>query len=104
MMFATIAMGCSNNNKTTDQELINRANSLIEEKYEVKIDNDDYTYDLGEVINDNEFGNIQEGKIPEEIFLRAVNKEKPSSGEVFSYSIRFNTETDEILSSECVVH
>lgn len=104
IIFATIAMGCSSNNKKTEEELINRANASIEEKHEVEINKDNYTYSLGEVVSENEFVNIQEGQIPEEVFLRAVNKEKPSRGEVFSYSIKFNTETDEIISSECEVY
>lgn len=104
MVFATVAMGCSNNNVKTEEELINKANALIEEKYEIEIHKDDYKYDLGEVLSDNQFGNIQDGKFPKEVFLRAVNKDKPSSGEVFNYSIEFNTETDEIISSECEIY
>ena len=104
MVFATVAMGCSSNNTKTEEVLINRANVLIEEEYKVEIDKDEYTYNLGEVVGEDKFANIQEEQIPKEVFLRAVNKEKPSSGEVFSYSIKFNTETDEIISSECVVY
>lgn len=104
LVFAVTAMGCSNNHTTTEQELINVATSLIEEKYEVELNIDDYTYSLGEVVSDDSFVNIKEGETPEVVFLRAVNKEKPTSGKVFDYSIKFNTQTNEIISSECGVY
>lgn len=104
MVFTTIAMGCLSNNTQTEVELINRANALIEEKYEFTVDKVDYEYDLGSVLSENEFGNIEQGEIPDVVFLRAVNKEKPTKGDVFTYSIKFNTKTDEIISSECGVY
>ncbi|MGL4990504.1 MAG: hypothetical protein ACRC57_04945 [Sarcina sp.] len=100
ILFSTVAMGCSTNK--IEDGLITRGNNLVEEKYQVEIEKDNYTYSIGEVINNNEFVNIEE-KVPKEVFLRAVSKDKPSDGKVFSYSIKFNTKTDEILSSECEI-
>lgn len=104
IIFATSVIGCSSNNTKTEEELINKANSLIEEKYKVEINKDDYTYEVGEVVNDNNFEDINEGRTPKIVFVRAVNKEKPSVGKVFDYSIKFNTKTDEIITSECGIY
>lgn len=100
VMVATMTMGCTRNITNTEAQLINRANSMIEEKYEVKIEQEDYTYDLSEVVDDNNFVDIKEGETPKIVFLRGVNKDKPSSEIVYDFSIKFNTETDEIISSE----
>lgn len=100
-ILAVMTIGCSRGNTETERALIDRANALIEEKYDVEINKDDYSYDLGKAVNDDQFESIKDGEIPNEVFLRAVNKDKPSTGKVFDYSIKFNTETDEILSSEC---
>lgn len=103
-IFSTMVMGCSRNITKTEGELINKANSLIEEKYDVEINKDDYTYEVGEVINDDKFVDIQDGKTPEIVFIRAVNKEKPSSDKVYDFSIKFNTKTNEVITSECGIY
>ena len=104
LIFATMATGCSRNNTKTEAELIDRANTLIEEEYEIEFDKEDYTYEVGEVVEDNKFKDVVEEETPEKVFIRAVNKDKPVKGVMYSYSIEFNTETDEVLSSECVVY
>lgn len=103
-VLGVMAMGCSRGNTKTEKDLIDKANALIEKKYDVDIDKNDYTYDLGGVVGDDQFENIEDDKIPNEVFLRAVNKDKPSNGKVFDYSIKFNTKTNEILSSECGIY
>lgn len=104
IMLVVMATGCSNTHTKIEEDLINKANYLIEQKYEIEIDKESYTYKLGEVLNEDKFINIKEGEIPEVVFLRAVNKGKPSKGEMFDYYIEFNTVTDEIIDSECEVY
>lgn len=104
IMLVTMATGCSNTHAKIEEDLINTANCLIEQKYEIKIDKELYTYELGEVVDKDKFVNIKEGEMPEVVFLRGVNKDKPSNGEMFDYYIKFNTVTDEIIDSECEVY
>ncbi|MGL4850585.1 MAG: hypothetical protein ACRC28_16970 [Clostridium sp.] len=104
VLFGAVAMGCSRELKGSEKTLINKANELIESKYKVDINEADFTYDLSGVVKDNEFTPIKDGEIPKEVFVRAVGKEKPSHGKLYDYSIKFNTKTNEILSSECLVY
>lgn len=104
LIFATMVTGCSRSNTKTEDELIIKANTLMEEEYEIKFDKEDYTYEVGQVEDDNKFTDVVEGEIPEKVFIRGTGKDKPVKGVVHSYSIEFNTDTDEVLSSECVVY
>ncbi|MEG1149590.1 MAG: hypothetical protein RSD98_13475 [Niameybacter sp.] len=104
IMLTTMVIGCSNKDTQTEEDLINRANDMIEKKYEVKIDKGAYTYELGGGVDEDNFIDIKEGEVPDVVFLRAVKKDEPSSGKVFNYSIKFNTKTDEIINSECEMY
>ncbi|MGL4736172.1 MAG: hypothetical protein ACRCW2_01845 [Cellulosilyticaceae bacterium] len=104
MMLATMLMGCAGNPTNTEQELIERATQMIEEKYEVEIEQEAYTYELGAVVDEDQFATIKEGETPEMVFVRGANKGEPRVGKVFDFSIQFNTMTDEIINSECQVY
>ncbi|MGL4343798.1 MAG: hypothetical protein ACRCTE_01235, partial [Cellulosilyticaceae bacterium] len=104
MVVLMMATGCSKPKGQTEEALIKRANTLIEQKYEVEINPEVYTYEVGEVLEKDQFVDIKEGEMPDIVFLRAVNKNKPSEGEVFDYSIQFNTATNEIITSEYEVY
>lgn len=102
LAFTFIFSGCKMNDKefTKNEELIvDFANKKIEEIYNVKIDRSLFDYSLGKQAGENIFERIGDNETPEIIAVSARRFNEGKVGEVSGFSIIYNNNTKEVISS-----
>lgn len=111
VLFAAVAVlcmlsGCSMKNETysdEEKQVIKAANQMISSEYDVTFDEDDFSYSVGKQIKENEFVSLDSEGKPQESFVNivsvsALKTSLHEKGEVYAYSVIFNSQTKEIVS------
>lgn len=111
VLFAAVAVlcmlsGCSMKNETysdEEKQVIKAANQMISSEYDVTFDEDDFSYSVGKQIKENEFVSLDSEEKPQESFVNivsvsALKTSLHEKGEVYAYSVIFNSQTKEIVS------
>lgn len=98
--------GCSTKNEVySDQEkqIIKAANQFICSKYDVTFNGDDFSYSVGKQIEENQFVSLNSQEKQQETFenivsVSALKTSLHEKGEVYAYSVTFNSQTKDIIS------
>lgn len=98
--------GCSTKNEAySDQEkqVIEAANQMICSEYNVTFDEDNFSYSVGKQIKENECVSLDSKEKQQETFenivsVSALKTSLHKKGEVYAYSVIFNSQTKDIVS------
>ena len=102
ILTTTILIGCSLKKASYSKEeekIITFANEQIESIYKVKIDKSDFDYSVGKQVAEDKYEKISEGDNPKIIAVTAKFFEEPKKDNVIEYSLIYNAESKEIISS-----
>lgn len=85
-----------------EKQIIKEANQMISNEYAVDIDEDDFSYSVGKKISENEFVPLdseqKQGAAYENIVsVTALKTSSPEKGEVYEFTVTFNSQTKEVL-------
>lgn len=106
VLMGALLVGCSSDNTTeSEKQLIQISKELIEEKYNLSIDEEEYLYSVGKQINENEFvdleTDIQTEKGYENIVsVSATISSSPKDNQISGYSVIFNLSTKKVYKIE----
>lgn len=97
--------GCSmkkENYSDEEKQIIKVANQIISSEYDVTVDEDDFSYSVGKQIKENEFVSLDSDEKQQETFenivsVSALKTSLHEKGEVYAYSVTFNSQTKDIL-------
>lgn len=111
VLFAAVVVlcmlsGCSMKNETysdEEKQVIKAANQIISSEYDVTFDEGDFSYSVGKQIKKNEFVLLDSEEKQQETFenivsVSALKTSLHEKGEVYAYSMIFNSKTKEIVS------
>ena len=75
---------------------------MISNEYAVDIEEDDFSYSVGKQIKENEFVSLDSDEKQQETFenivsVSALKTSLHEKGEVYAYSVTFNSQTKDIL-------
>ena len=85
-----------------EKQIIKEANQMISNEYAVDIDEDDFSYSVGKQISEKEFEPLdseqkQEAAYENIVSVTALKTSSPEKGEVYEYTVTFNSQTKEVL-------
>lgn len=85
-----------------EKQIIKEANQMISNEYAVDIDEDDFSYSVGKQISEKEFVALdseqkQEAAYENIVSVTALKTSSPEKGEVYEYTVTFNSQTKEVL-------
>ena len=85
-----------------EKQIIKEANQMISNEYAVDIDEEDFSYSVGKQISENEFVPLdseqkQEAAYENIVSVTALKTSSPEQGEVYEYTVTFNSQTKEVL-------
>lgn len=85
-----------------EKQIIKEANQMISNKYAVDIDEDDFSYSVGKQISESEFVPLdseqkQEAAYENIVSVTALKTDSPEKGEVYEFTVTFNSRTKEVL-------
>lgn len=85
-----------------EKQIIKEANQMISNEYAVDIDEDDFSYSVGKQISEKEFVLLdseqkQEAAYENIVSVTALKTSSPEKGEVYEYTVTFNSQTKEVL-------
>ena len=100
-----VLAGCSAKNMAysdEEKQIIGKANQMIAGEYDVTIDEDDFSYSVGKQISENEFVPLdseqkQEAAYENIVSVTALKTRSPEKGEVYEFTVTFNSQTKEVL-------
>lgn len=103
---ACVLAGCSMKKgpySTEEKQVIKAANQIISSEYDVTFDEGDFSYSVGKQIKENEFVSLDSEEKQQETFenivsVSALKTSLHEKGEVYAYSVIFNSKTKEIVS------
>lgn len=111
VLFAAVVVlcmlsGCSMKNETysdEEKQVVKAANQIISSEYDVTFDEGDFSYSVGKQIKENEFVSLDSEEKQQETFenivsVSALKTSLHEKGEVYAYSVIFNSQTKEIVS------
>lgn len=103
LCIATLS-GCEKGEKYSkaEQEAIKVANSMVEEKYKIEIDESKYLYSVGKQVSENEFvyldnDTVQENQYQNVISVSAMNNHPDKKDEILSFAVTYNKQTKDII-------
>lgn len=110
VLFAVIAAlcilsGCSMNRTAyseQEKQMIAAANQLISRECDVTFDEDDFSYSIGKQIGEMEFVSLASEEEPPKDFedivsVSALKTDIHKEGEMYTYSVTFHLQTNDIL-------
>ena len=85
-----------------EKQIIKEANQMISNEYAVDIDEEDFSYSVGKQISENEFVPLdseqkQEAAYENIVSVTALKTRSPEKGEVYEFTVTFNSQTKEVL-------
>lgn len=85
-----------------EKQIIKEANQMISNEYAVDIDEDDFSYSVGKQISEKEFVTLdseqkQEAAYENIVSVTALKTRSPEKGEVYEFTVTFNSQTKEVL-------
>ena len=85
-----------------EKQIIKEANQMISNEYAVDIDEDDFSYSVGNQISEKEFVPLdseqkQEAAYENIVSVTALKTRSPEKGEVYEFTVTFNSQTKEVL-------
>ena len=85
-----------------EKQIIKEANQMISNEYAVDIDEDDFSYSAGKQISEKEFVPLdseqkQEAAYENIVSVTALKTRSPEKGEVYEFTVTFNSQTKEVL-------
>ena len=85
-----------------EKQIIKEANQMISNEYAVDIDEDDFSYSFGKQISEKEFVPLdseqkQEAAYENIVSVTALKTRSPEKGEVYEFTVTFNSQTKEVL-------
>ena len=85
-----------------EQQMIKEANQMISNEYAVDIEEDDFSYSVGKQISEKEFVPLdseqkQEAAYENIVSVTALKTSSLEKGEVYEYTVTFNSQTKEVL-------
>ena len=85
-----------------EKQIIKEANQMISNEYAVDIDEDDFSYSVGKQISEKEFVPLdseqkQEAAYENIVSVTALKTSSLEKGEVYEYTVTFNSQTKEVL-------
>lgn len=106
VLMAILLVGCSSKNTTdSEKQLIQISKELIEEKYNLSIEEREYLYSVGKQINENEFVDFESDIKPEKgyeniVSVSATISSAPKDNQIIGYSVIFNLSTKKVYKIE----
>lgn len=106
VLMAILLVGCSSKNTTdSEKQLIQISKELIEEKYNLSIEEGEYLYSVGKQINENEFVDLESDIKPEKgyeniVSVSATISSAPKDNQIIGYSVIFNLSTKKVYKIE----
>ena len=85
-----------------EKQIIKETNQMIYNEYEVDIDEDDFSYSVGKQISENEFVSLdseqkQEAAYENIVSVSALKTSVHQKGEVYEFTVTFNSQTKEVV-------
>ena len=85
-----------------EKQIIKEANQMISNEYAVDIEEDDFSYSVGKQISEKEFVPLdseqkQEAAYENIVSVTALKTSSLEKGEVYEYTVTFNSQTKEVL-------
>ena len=85
-----------------EKQIIKEANQMISNEYAVDIDEDDFSYSVGKQISEKESVPLdseqkQEAAYENIVSVTALKTRSPEKGEVYEFTVTFNSQTKEVL-------
>lgn len=85
-----------------EKQVIKMANQIISSEYDVTVDEDDFSYSVGNQIKKIEFVSLDSEEKQQKTFenivsVSALKTSLHEKGEVYAYSVAFNSQTKDIL-------
>ena len=85
-----------------EKQMIKEANQMISNEYAVDIEEDDFSYSVGKQISEKEFVQLdseqkQEAAYENIVSVTALKTSSLEKGEVYEYTVTFNSQTKEVL-------
>lgn len=85
-----------------EKQIIKEANQMIFNEYEVDIEEDNFSYSVGKQISEKEFVPLdskqkQEAAYENIVSVTALKTSSPEKGEVYEFTVTFNSQTKEVL-------
>ena len=85
-----------------EKQIIKEANQMISNEYAVDIDEDEFSYSVGNQISEKEFVPLdseqkQEAAYENIVSVTALKTRSPEKGEVYEFTVTFNSQTKEVL-------
>lgn len=102
VIMGALLVGCSfKNNADAEKQLINASKKMIEEKYGLSINEEEYLFSVGKQINKNEFMNLEADVEPEKgyeniVSVSATISSLPKGNQITGYSVIFNLKTKDV--------
>ena len=96
-------VACSSQKFTMKEEqCIQNANQIIEERYHVEINKDDYLYSVGKQISENEYISLDldidtEGKYEDIVVVSANIATVPKDDQILSFAVIFDNKSGEVI-------
>lgn len=84
-----------------EQKVVKTANELVAKKYNVTLNEDQFSYSVGKQISETEYveldsKEIQDPEFKDIVSVSALKKNPAKDGDVYSYTVTFNQKTNEI--------
>lgn len=84
-----------------EQKVVKTANELVSKKYDVTLNEDQFSYSVGKQISETEYveldsKEVQEAEFKDIVSVSALKKNPAKNGDVYSYTVTFNQKTNEI--------
>lgn len=85
-----------------EKQIIEMANQIISSEYDVTVDEDDFSYSVGKQIKENECVSLDSEEKQQESFenivsISALKTSLHEKGEVYAYSVTFNSQTNDVV-------
>lgn len=85
-----------------EKQIIKEENQMIFNEYEVDIEEDNFSYSVGKQISEKEFVPLdskqkQEAAYENIVSVTALKTSSPEKGEVYEFTVTFNSQTKEVL-------
>lgn len=99
---AVSGCGTKDSAYSEEKQIIKEANQMISNEYAVDIDEDDFSYSVGKQISENEYVPLdseqkQEAAYENIVSVTALKTSSPKKGEVYQFTVTFNSKTKEVL-------
>lgn len=103
---ATLLMftGCAQSNNYTQKEqgVIDFVNKAVKDQYNQTVSKEDFSYDIGKQISENEFVALESDEKSEDeykdiVSVVALIKGRPEKGKIMSFNVRYNEKTKNII-------